>query len=144
MTTNAMSQGWTPDMAQTPPASWGGQPGLAGPQSEPPVPEVKEATANEKFAAMPGSDLVVPPYALEPWKALRIMGALMPIVGGSDELDMNAETFNGISLVLREVTELAAKDKAALQAFLGTDLQKIFEYTVSYAAAVGELYGSKS
>jgi hypothetical protein len=93
---------------------------------------------------MPGSDLVVPPYALEPWKALRIMGALMPIVGGSDELDMNAETFNGISLVLREVTELAAKDKAALQAFLGTDLQKIFEYTVSYAAAVGELYGSKS
>lgn len=144
MTTNAMQQGWTPDMAQTPQAPWGGQPGLAGPQSEPPAHEVKEATANEKFAAMPGSDLVVAPYALEPWKALRIMGALMPIVGGSDELDMNAETFNGISLVLREVTDLAAKDKAALQAFLGTDLQKIFEYTVSYAAAVGELYGSKS
>lgn len=144
MTTNAMPQDWNPNTAQFPPAPWGGQSGPTVPQSEPPAPEPKEATANEKFAAMPGSDLVIPPYALEPWKALRIMGALMPIVGSSDELDMDAETFNGISLVLREVTELAAKDKAALQAFLGTDLQKIFEYTVSYAAAVGELYGSKS
>lgn len=144
MTTNAMSQGWGPDTAQMPQVPWGDQPGPAGQQSGAPAPEGKEATANEKFAALPGADLVIPPYALEPWKALRIMGALMPIVGGSDELDMNAETFNGISLVLREVTELAAKDKAALQAFLGTDLQKIFEYTVSYAAAVGELYGSKS
>lgn len=144
MTTNAMPQDWNPNTAQFPPNPWGGQAGPGVPQSEPPAPEAKEETANEKFAAMPGFDLVIPPYALEPWKALRIMGALMPIVGDADELDMNAETFNGISLVLREVTELAAKDKAALRAFLGTDLQKIFEYTVSYAAAVGELYGSKS
>lgn len=139
MSTSVAPQGWGPRLPEAePPTVEGSLPGPA------PTGEVKEQTANEKFAAMPGSDLVVAPYSLEPWKALRIMGALMPMVEGADELEMNAETFNGISLVLREVTELAAKDKTALQAFLGRDLQRIFEYVVSYAAAVGELYGSKS
>lgn len=139
MSTSVAPQGWGPRLPEAEAPTVGGS--LPGPA---PTGEVKEQTANEKFAAMPGSDLVVAPYSLEPWKALRIMGALMPMIEGADELEMNAETFNGISLVLREVTELAAKDKTALQAFLGRDLQRIFEYVVSYAAAVGELYGSKS
>lgn len=139
MSTSVAPQGWEPRLPEAgSPAVEGSLPGPA------PQDGAREQTANEKFAAMPGSDLVVAPYSLEPWKALRIMGALMPMIEGADELEMNAETFNGISLVLREVTELAAKDKTALQAFLGRDLQRIFEYVVSYAAAVGELYGSKS
>lgn len=139
MTTGVVPQGWGSGVPEAGSPAVGGS--LPGPA---PTGEVREQTANEKFAAMPGSDLVVAPFSLEPWKALRIMGALMPMIDGADELEMNAETFNGISLVLREVTELAAKDKKALEAFLGRDLQRIFEFVVSYAAAVGELYGSKS
>ena len=77
MSTSVAPQGWEPRLPEAGSPAVGGS--LPGPA---PQGEVKEQTANEKFAAMPGSDLVVAPYSLEPWKALRIMGALMPMIEG--------------------------------------------------------------